>query len=83
VPRLLRLHPKNGTHNRFFDGVDGLLATLTRVFGEMQSHPELIRSYLTPLLTVMSLDLSADVIDALVDGQSGSHFLLAEVQSSI
>jgi hypothetical protein len=25
-----------------------LLATLTRVFGEMQSHPQLIRSYLTP-----------------------------------
>ena len=38
---------KNGTHNRFFGGLDALLATLTRVFGEMQSHPQLIRSYLT------------------------------------
>jgi hypothetical protein len=25
-----------------------LLATLTRVFAEMQSYPQLIRSYLTP-----------------------------------
>jgi len=39
---------KNGTHNRFFGCLDALLATLTRVFGEMQSHPELIQSYLTP-----------------------------------
>jgi hypothetical protein len=39
---------KNGTHNRFFAGLDALVATLTRVFGEMQSHPQLIRSYLTP-----------------------------------
>ncbi len=46
--RLWQHTRKNGTHNRFFGGVDALLATLTRVFGEMQSHPELIRSYLTP-----------------------------------
>ncbi len=46
--RLWQHTRKNGTHNRFFRGVDALLATLTRVFGEMQSHPELIRSYLTP-----------------------------------
>jgi len=38
---------KNGTHNRFFGGLDQLLATLTRVFGEMQSHPQRIKSYLT------------------------------------
>src|SRR5664279_3278702 len=46
--RLWQHTRKSGTHNRFFGGVDALLATLTRVFGEMQSHPELIRSYLTP-----------------------------------
>jgi len=41
-------HPrKNGTQNRVFAGLHALLATLTRVFGEMQSHPQLIRSYLT------------------------------------
>jgi transposase len=39
---------KNGTHNRFFGGLDALLATLTRVFGEMQSHPQLIQANLTP-----------------------------------
>ena len=45
----LRQHTrKNGTHNRFFGGLDALLATLTRVFGEMQSHPQLIRPYLAP-----------------------------------
>jgi transposase len=38
----------SGTHNRFFAGVDALVTTLTRVFGEMQSHPQLIRSYLAP-----------------------------------
>lgn len=46
--RLWQHTRKNGTHNRFFAGLDALLATLTRVFGEMQSHPQLIRSYLTP-----------------------------------
>jgi transposase len=46
--RLWQHTRKNGTHNRFFSGLDALLATLTRVFGEMQSHPQLIRSYLTP-----------------------------------
>src|SRR5260370_36915080 len=45
--RLWQHTRKNGTHNRFFSGLDALLATLTRVFGEMQSHPQLIRSYLT------------------------------------
>jgi len=46
--RLWQHTRKNGTHNRFFNGPGALLATLTRVFGEMQSHPQLIRSYLTP-----------------------------------
>jgi hypothetical protein len=46
--RLWQHTRKNGTHNRFFAGVDALLATLTRVFGEVQSQPELIRSYLVP-----------------------------------
>jgi transposase len=46
--RLWQHTRKNGTHNRFFSGLDALLATLMRVFGEMQSHPQLIRSYLAP-----------------------------------
>jgi len=46
--RLWQHTRKNGTHNRFFGGMDALLATLTRVFGEMQSRPQLIQSYLTP-----------------------------------
>ena len=46
--RLWQHTRKNGTHNRFFAGKDALITTLTRVFGEMQSHPQLIRSYLTP-----------------------------------
>ena len=44
--RLWQHTRKTGTHNRFFGGVDALFATLTRVFGEMQSHPQLISSYL-------------------------------------
>jgi len=46
--RLWQHTRKNGTHNRFFSGLDSLLATLTRVFAEMKSYPQLIRSYLTP-----------------------------------
>lgn len=46
--RLWQHTRKNGTHNRFFGSLDALLTTLIRVFGEMQSHPQLIRSYLTP-----------------------------------
>ncbi|MGD0966373.1 MAG: transposase, partial [Candidatus Acidiferrales bacterium] len=45
--RLWQHTRRNGTHNRFFSGVDHLLPTLTRVFDEMQSYPQLIRSYLT------------------------------------
>ena len=37
--RLWQHTRKNGTHNRFFGGLDVLLATLTRIFGEMQSPP--------------------------------------------
>jgi transposase len=46
--RLWQHTRKNGTHNRFFAGLDALVATLTRVFAEMQSHPQLIRSYIAP-----------------------------------
>jgi transposase len=46
--RLWQHTRKTGTLNRFFAGADALLATLTRVFAEMQSHPQLISSYLAP-----------------------------------
>jgi transposase len=46
--RLWQHTRKTGTHNRFFSGVDALVATLTRVFGEMQSDPQSISSYLAP-----------------------------------
>jgi hypothetical protein len=46
--RLWQHTRKDGTPNRFFSGLDALLATLTRVFGEMQSHPQFISSYLAP-----------------------------------
>ena len=49
--RLWQHTRKNGTHNRFFGGLDALLATLTRVFGEMQSHPQLVQSYLNPFVS--------------------------------
>ena len=39
---------KNGTHNRFFATETELMATLSRVFGDMQAHPETIRPYLVP-----------------------------------
>ena len=48
MERLWQHARKTGTHNRFFAGVDALAATLTRVFGEMQSHPQSVRSYLAP-----------------------------------
>ncbi len=44
--RLWQYTRRTGTHNRYFSHPTELLATLTRVFGEMQSHPELIRPYL-------------------------------------
>ena len=41
---------KNGTHNRYFEGEGQLAGTLTRVFGEMQTYPELIRPSIRPFL---------------------------------
>jgi transposase len=46
--RLWQYTRRSGTHNRFFGGLDSLLTTLMRVFAEMQSHPQLIRSCLAP-----------------------------------
>lgn len=46
--RLWQHTRKTGTHNRYFATETELVGTLSRVFGEMQSHPELIRSYLSP-----------------------------------
>ena len=48
VERLWQHTRKNGTHNRYFATEAELVGTLSRVFGEMQSHSELIRSYLLP-----------------------------------
>ena len=41
--RLWQYTRRTGTHNRYFSQPSELLATLTRVFHEMQCHPELIR----------------------------------------
>lgn len=46
--RLWQHTRKNGTHNRFFLTVTDLIATLTRVFTDMQHQPILIQSYLAP-----------------------------------
>ena len=46
--RLWQHTRKTGTHNRYFATETELVGTLSRVFREMQSHPELIRSYLLP-----------------------------------
>lgn len=45
---LWRYTRRNGTHNRYFETVDQLSGTLTRVFDEMQNYPELIRPSLLP-----------------------------------
>ena len=59
---LWRYTRRNGTHNRYFETVDQLSGTLTRVFGEMQNYPELIRPSLLPFfLIIMSLYLCASV----------------------
>jgi hypothetical protein len=59
--KVMAAHPQEW-NSRFFGCLDALLATLTRVFGEMQFHPELIQSYLTPFLLInMSLYLCAAV----------------------
>jgi transposase len=36
--RLWQHTRKNGTYNRFFSGLDALIATLTRVFGDPTEH---------------------------------------------
>ena len=41
--RLWQYTRKHGTHNRYFGDERELVSTLTRVFVEMQSYPELIR----------------------------------------
>ena len=46
--RLWQHTRKTGTHNRFFVTVADLVATVTRVFSDMQRYPFLIRSYLAP-----------------------------------
>ncbi len=46
--RLWQHTRRTGTHNRYFSEPAELAGTLTRVFSEMQSHPELIRPYLRP-----------------------------------
>jgi transposase len=46
--RLWQHTRKNGTHNRYFQSIDGLVSTLKRVFGDMQSQPSTIKGYLLP-----------------------------------
>jgi transposase len=46
--RLWQYTRKNGTHNRYFASEGELVGTLTRVFGEMQTYPELIRPSIFP-----------------------------------
>ncbi len=46
--RLWQHTRKNGTHNRYFENKADLASTLSRVFGEMQDYPDLIRPYLLP-----------------------------------
>ena len=46
--RLWQHTRRTGTHNRYFASPAELWGTLTRVFGEMQAYPALIRSYLLP-----------------------------------
>ncbi|MGD0499468.1 MAG: IS630 family transposase [Bryobacteraceae bacterium] len=46
--RLWQHTRKNGTHNRYFASTTELLGTLSRVFTDMQTSPDLIRPYLIP-----------------------------------
>jgi transposase len=48
--RLWQHTRKNGTHNRYFVNEDEIVSTLSRVFGDMQSHPDIVRPYLRPFL---------------------------------
>lgn len=46
--RLWQYTRKNGTHNRYFECEGQLSGTLTRIFGEIQTYPELIRPSILP-----------------------------------
>jgi len=48
VERLWHHTRLTGTHNRYFEHVDELNGTLTRVFRSMQRRPDQIRGYLQP-----------------------------------
>jgi hypothetical protein len=48
--RLWKHTRKNGTHNRYFINEDEIVSTLTRVFGNMQSNPDIVRPYLRSFL---------------------------------
>jgi hypothetical protein len=47
---IVEIHAPTGTHNRYSPDENELTGTLSRVFGEMQTYPELIRPYLQSLL---------------------------------
>ncbi len=40
----------SGTHNRYFESIDEIANTLTRVFRSIQKNPDQIRGYLNPFL---------------------------------
>jgi len=44
--RIWQYTRKNGTHNRYFLNEDEIVGTLTRVFGNIQAKPALIRGHL-------------------------------------
>ena len=48
VERLWHHTRLTGTHNRYFEDIDELNGTLTRVFRSMQRRPEQIHGYLQP-----------------------------------
>jgi hypothetical protein len=39
-----------GTHNRYFESIEEIATTLTRVFRSIQKNPNQIRGYLNPFL---------------------------------
>jgi hypothetical protein len=51
--RLWQYTRQKGTHNRYFANQAELASTLTRVFTEMPSYPELIHSYLVPFFLTL------------------------------
>lgn len=42
---------KNGTHNRYYETIDGLVQTIVRVFSDIQSERNSIRNYMLPFCT--------------------------------